>query len=223
MPVSHEINSCQLRRTLPGISTSSSSSKPSRIFRNNKIHRAEQHQAFQKIRRLDKNKIPLVRVNNHFHQAFQKIRRLDENKIPLVRVNNHFHQAFQKIRRLDENKIPLVRVNNHFHQAFQKHYKRRYNPNNVSRPTTASVDTQHQTSRPTTASVDTQHQTSRPTTASVDTQHQTSRPTAASVDTQQQTSQHTAPDQPPLHYADLEDQPAGRASNTLPYPETFRT
>ncbi|XP_077285557.1 uncharacterized protein LOC143910834 [Arctopsyche grandis] len=43
------------RPELVGISSSSSSSKPSRIFRNNKIHRAEQRQAFQKILRLDKS------------------------------------------------------------------------------------------------------------------------------------------------------------------------
>ncbi|XP_077294815.1 uncharacterized protein LOC143917210 [Arctopsyche grandis] len=180
------------------ISSSSSSSKPSRIFRNNKIHRAEQRQAFQKILRLDKSAFLLYASTTKCSHAsittsikpFQKILRLDKSAFLLyasttkcshasittsIKRSRKFYASTKVHSFLRINKPPpSVR-------RFQKHYKRRYNPNNASRPT------------------------------------------AASVDTQQQTSQHTAPDQPPLHYADLEDQPAGRASNTLPYPETFRT
>ncbi|XP_077297474.1 uncharacterized protein LOC143919151 [Arctopsyche grandis] len=98
---------------MKGISSSSSSSKPSRIFRKNKIHRAEQRQAFQKILRLDESKFLLYASTtkcsyDHFHQAFQKILRLDESKFLLYASTtkcsyDHFHQAFQKILRLDKS------------------------------------------------------------------------------------------------------------------------
>ncbi|XP_077301064.1 uncharacterized protein LOC143921587 [Arctopsyche grandis] len=87
---------------------------------------------------------------------------------------------------------------------------------------TTPVDPQQQASTHSTRPVDPQQQASTHSTRPVDPQQQASTHSTRPVDPQQQ-AQHTAPDQPPLHYADLEDQPAGRASNTLPYPETFRT
>ncbi|XP_077283234.1 uncharacterized protein LOC143909206 [Arctopsyche grandis] len=184
-----------------GISSSSSSSKHSRIFRNNKIHRAEQHQAFQKILRLDESKF----------LSYASTTKM------LVRINNHFHQAFQKILRLDKSAFLSYASTTKCSYASITTSIKRFTTNTTQ---TTPVDPQQQASTHSSRPVNIQLLTSHHYTTRTwkinqpdepATHCRIQRPSEHSRTTSQQ---HTAASRDLLNIAEC------RASDTLPYPET---